>query len=73
MLDITVQQKLLDGLSLKLEGKNLLNSEVLMTQGCGNEGLFDNTWHFSCSSGEAEAVTRYTEGVTIALSASYEF
>lgn len=73
MLDITVQQKLLDGLSLKLEGKNLLNSEVLMTQGCGNEGLFDNTWHFSCSSGEAEAVTRYTEGVTVALSASYEF
>lgn len=73
VLDLTVQQKLAGRVSLKLEGRNLLNSQVLLTQGCGSDGLFGSTWHLSCSSGKPEAVNQYTEGVTLALSGSYEF
>jgi hypothetical protein len=73
MLDLTVQQKLLDKLQIKLEGKNLLNSQVLLTQGCGGDGLFGGTWHFSCSRGEAEAVSAYTEGASFAVTGSYDF
>lgn len=73
LLDVTVQQKLGEEFSIKFEGRNLLNSRVLLTQGCGNEGAFGSTWRFSCSNGEDEAVSQYTEGVTLALSATYDF
>jgi outer membrane receptor protein involved in Fe transport len=73
ILDVTVQQKLGENLSLKFDGRNLLNSEVLLTQGCGSDGLFGSTWHLSCSNDEDDAVTRYTEGVSFAVSASYDF
>ncbi len=73
MLDLTVQQKIVEHFQVKLEGKNLLNSEVLLTQGCGGRGLFGGTWNLGCSSGEAEAVSRYTEGASFAVSGSYDF
>jgi TonB-dependent receptor len=73
MLDLTVQQKVIEHVQIKLEGKNLLNSAVLLTQGCGGDGLFGGTWHLGCSNGEAEAVSRYTEGASFAVSGSYDF
>lgn len=73
VLDFTVQQKLGKNVNLKLEGRNLLNSQVLLTQGCGTDGLFGSTWRLSCSYGKSEAVSQYTEGVNIALSGTYEF
>lgn len=72
MLDLTVLQKLGSHFALKAEARNILNSEVLMTQGCGGDGVFGSTWHFSCSRGKESAVTQYTEGATFALTASYE-
>jgi outer membrane receptor protein involved in Fe transport len=72
VLDFSIQQALLEKLSLKLEGRNLLNSKVLMTQGCG-DGAFGSSWHFSCSAGDDVAVSSYTEGVSLGLSAAYEF
>jgi hypothetical protein len=72
-LDLTVQKKIVDHLSLKLEGKNLLGSEVLLTQGCGTKGLFSDSWHFSCGRGKDAAVSWYTEGVTVALTGAYEY
>lgn len=72
-LDATVQKKLGERLSLKLEGKNLLGSEVLHTQGCGTKGLFSNSWHLSCGRGKSAAVSWYTEGVTVALTGGYEY
>lgn len=72
-LDLTVQQEVLESLKFKLEAKNLLNSEVLLTQGCGGRGVFGSTWHFTCRRGENEAVNRYTEGVSFNLSGSYAF
>lgn len=73
MLDVSVQQRLLEKLSLKLEARNLLNSKVLLTQGCGGDGVFGGTWHFTCSAGDDLAVSSYTEGVSFALSAGYDF
>ncbi len=73
MLDASVQQGIVDHLDVKLEARNLLNSAVLLTQGCGNDGLFQNTWHFSCSKGKGEAVSYYTEGATFDVTASYGF
>jgi outer membrane receptor protein involved in Fe transport len=72
LLDLTVLQKLGTHFAIKAEARNILNSEVLMTQGCGGDGVFGSTWHFSCSKGEEAAVTQYTEGATFALTASYE-
>jgi hypothetical protein len=73
MLDLSVQQKIVKGAQLKLELKNILNAPILLTQGCGNEGLFGGTWHFSCSKGKEDAVSYYTEGATVSLTGSYEF
>jgi hypothetical protein len=73
VLDLTVQQKVIEHFQIKLEGRNLLNSAVLLTQGCGGDGLFGGTWHFGCSNGEAEAVSRYTEGASFAVSGAYDF
>jgi hypothetical protein len=73
MLDLTLQQTVIEHASLKFEAKNLLNSSVLLTQGCGGDGLFGSSWYFGCSRGEAEAVLMYTEGVTLALTGSYDF
>jgi outer membrane receptor protein involved in Fe transport len=73
VLDFTLQKKLGEHLNLKFEARNLLNSEVLQTQGCGGDGLFGSTWHFSCSNGTDQAVSRYTEGVSLALAAGYDF
>jgi TonB-dependent receptor len=73
MLDLTVQQKIGKHFSVKLDGKNLLNSQVLLTQGCGSDGLFGGTWHLGCSSGEAEAVSQYTEGTSFGVTGSYDF
>jgi hypothetical protein len=73
VLDLTIQQKLYRHFSLKLEGKNLLASEVLLTQGCGGKGLFTGAWHFSCGRGKEEAVNWYTEGVSFALTGAYEY
>jgi hypothetical protein len=72
MLDLTVLQKLGSHFALKAEVRNILNSEVLVTQGCGGKGVFGSTWHFSCSRGQESAVTQYTEGATFGLTASYE-
>lgn len=73
ILDVTAQKKFGESFSVKLEGRNLLNAEVLKTQGCGSDGLFGSTWRFSCSHGEREAVSRYTEGTSFAVSAGYDF
>ena len=73
LLDLTVQQDVIEHLSLKLEAKNVLNSEVLITQGCGGKGVFGSSWYLRCTRGEEAAVTRYTEGATFALSGTYDF
>jgi hypothetical protein len=73
MLDFSVQQKFLENALLKLEIKNILNTPVLLTQGCGTEGIFGGTWHFTCSKGQEDAVSYYTEGATFSLTGSYEF
>jgi hypothetical protein len=72
MLDMTVLQKLGAHFSLKAEARNILNSEVLITQGCGGKGVFGSTWHLTCTRGEGSAVSQYTEGATFALTAGYE-
>ena len=73
LLDVTVQQEVLDALKLKFEAKNLLNSEVLLTQGCGGEGLFGSTWHLRCGRGKADATSSYSEGVSFNVSGTYDF
>ena len=40
LLDLTVQQKIVKGLSVKLEARNILNAPVMFTQGCGSDGRF---------------------------------
>lgn len=72
ILDLTIQKKL-GGLAIKLEGNNLLNARVLQTQGCGSPGVFGSTWHLSCSNGATKAVSKYRDGVSVAMSASYDF
>lgn len=72
LLDLSIQQGLLEKLSVKLEARNLLNSRVLMTQGCG-DGAFGGTWHFSCSAGDDVAVSSYTDGVSFGVSAAYDY
>jgi hypothetical protein len=73
MLDFTVQQDVVENLKVKLEAKNLLNSEVLMTQGCSDSGVFGSTWHLRCTRGDDFITSRYREGVSFNLSGSYDF
>jgi TonB-dependent receptor len=72
LLDFTVQQKIVKGLSAKFEARNILNAPVMFTQGCGSDGVFGSTWHFTCSAGKDVATSYYTEGATFAVSATYE-
>ena len=73
MLDLTVQQEVIKHLAIKLEAKNILDSQVMLTQGCGGKGVFGSTWYLGCSRGESAAVSRYTEGATFAVSGTYDF
>ena len=73
MLDLTVQQDLRGALKLKLEAKNVLNSQVLMTQGCSKSGVLGSTWHLRCTRGDDYTTNRYTEGVSFNVSGSYDF
>jgi hypothetical protein len=73
IVDLTLQQRLLKALSLRLALRNLLNAPVVVTQGCGNEGLFGSTWHLSCKESDDVVVRRYTEGISGTLTASYDF
>lgn len=73
VLDLTLQQKLLDALSLRLAIRNILNTPVQSTQGCSNDGVFGSTWRLSCAAKDDAVVRRYTEGTSFALSASYDF
>jgi hypothetical protein len=72
-VDVTLQQTVVEHVSVKLEAKNLLNSSVMLTQGCGNDGLFDGRWHWSCSRGKGSAVSYFTEGVSFGLTGTYDF
>ena len=72
-LDATLQKEVIKHLQVKFEAKNLLNSMVLLTQGCGGRGLFGSTWQVSCSRGEDAAVSQYTEGVTLGVTGTYDF
>jgi outer membrane receptor protein involved in Fe transport len=71
IVDVTLQQTFAKSWQVKLSVKNLLNSPVLITQGCGDDGLFGSTWHLSCSSEENTIARRYTEGATFSLTAGY--
>jgi TonB-dependent receptor len=71
LLDFTVQQDLFEHFQLKLAARNLLNTEVLITQGCYSDGVFGSTWHLSCEKRPGTEVRRYTEGVSFALTAQY--
>jgi outer membrane receptor protein involved in Fe transport len=73
MLDLTVQQDIVEDLKVKLEAKNLLNSQIYMTQGCSKSGVFGSTWHIRCTNGDDYATSRYTEGVSFNVSGSYDF
>ena len=84
LVDLTVQQDVTKQLELKLSLKNLLNSAYKVTQGCGREtdssgvsqpkqGLFDTTWRLSCDARDSTITRRYTEGISVSLSASYTF
>ena len=73
VLDLSVQQKLLKALSLRLSLKNILNSAVVFTQGCNDSGLFGGSWRLSCEADDDAIVRRYTEGTSLALAATYDF
>lgn len=72
-VDLTLQQGVVEHVNVKLEAKNLLNSSVLLTQGCGNDGIFGGRWHWSCSRGKGSAVSYYTEGVSFGVTGTYDF
>jgi TonB-dependent receptor len=72
LLDLTLLQKLGAHFSIKAEARNILNAPVMLTQGCGGDGVFGSSWHFTCSRGKESATSYYTEGATFSLTASYE-
>jgi outer membrane receptor protein involved in Fe transport len=73
MLDFTLAQEIVKHFQLKFAIKNLLNSPVVITQGCGNEGVFGSTWRLSCKETDTNIARKYTEGATYTLTAQYSY